>query len=252
MIDVAAAQRQARSVEHVEHRPWPIPAHRWAVGQTWDDLLFAHWRVPADVVRARVPAGLGIEEHDGSAWAGITAFRAGGVRLRGTLPLPLVSSFAALDTHTFVRAADGMPGIWSFSLDLSRRTAVEIARRVYKLPCFHARISLERSDGWTAVECARLEERGRVLSGQYRPVGDVFAAEPGSLEAFLTERYCLYAADEHGALHRADIHHDRLPLQRAETRLDLTSISPVELDGPPACHFASRGDVVIWPLEPVR
>jgi len=115
------------------------------MGQTWEDLLFAHWRVPLEAVRAHVPHELEVELHDGSAWLGITAFRLTGLRARGLPPLPGLSSFLELNVRTCVRAADDKPGIWFFSLDASSRLAVEAARRAYKLPYFHARISAPRS-----------------------------------------------------------------------------------------------------------
>jgi uncharacterized protein len=192
LIDVHAAQRQARSLEHLEHRPWPVPSRGWVMGQTWDDLMFAHWRVPLEAVRAHVPHELEVELHDGSAWIGVTPFRVTGLRARGMLPLPGISSFLELNVRTYVRAADEKPGIWFFSLDASSRPAVEVARRAYRLPYFHARISAERRGQWIDYACARQEERGRVFSGRYRPEGNVYNAEPGSLEWFLAERYCLY------------------------------------------------------------
>src|SRR5215469_15399426 len=108
MLDrLKAAGRQAHSLDRVEHRPWPVPARRWVMGQTWENLLFTHWRVSAEQLRPRVPAGLEVEEHDGSAWVGITPFRVTGLRSRGMLPLPGGSSFLELNVRTYVRAPDG-------------------------------------------------------------------------------------------------------------------------------------------------
>ena len=247
MLD--AATRQHRSLEHLEHRPWPAPTRGWIMGQTWEELLFAHWRVPADVVREHVPPGLEVDEFDGSAWVGVTPFRLTGLRGRGLLPLPYVSSFLELNVRTYV-TADEKPGIWFFSLDASSRVAVEAARRTYRLPYFHARMSATKRGEWLDYECARIAEPGRVFSGRYRPTGAVFHAEPGSLEWFLTERYCLYATDR-GRLARAEIHHELWPLQAAEAEVELASIAPLELPGEPLVHFSRRQDVVIWPLEPM-
>jgi uncharacterized protein len=244
MLD--AAVRQNRSLEHLGHRPWPLPQRGWIMGQTWEDLLFAHWRVPVDEVRQHVPEGLEVDVHDGSAWLGITPFRLTGLRARGTLPIPYVSSFLELNVRTYVRAED-KPGIWFFSLDASSRVAVEVARRTYKLPYFHARMSATKRGEWTDYECSRIDEAGRVFSGRYRPNGSVVNAEPGSLEWFLTERYCLYTTTGE----RADIHHALWDLQPAEAEIELTSISPVELRGEPLLHYSRRQDVVIWPLENV-
>ena len=250
MFQLDNAYRQNRSLEHLGHRPWPLPRRGWVMGQTWEDLLFAHWRVPVEAARKHVPHGLEVDEHDGSAWLGITPFRLTGLRGRGTIPLPYVSSFLELNVRTYVRAED-KPGIWFFSLDASSRLAVEAARRTYRLPYFHARMSASRSGEWIAYECARLSEGGRVFSGRYRPSGAVATAAPGSLEWFLAERYCLYTTDQRGTLARAEIHHELWPLQPAEAEIELTSISPLELHGDPLLHFSRRQDVVIWPLERV-
>ena len=221
------------------------------MGQTWEDLLFAHWRVPLEAVREHVPAELEVELHDGTAWLGVTPFRLTNLRARGMLPLPRVSSFLELNVRTYVRAADEKPGIWFFSLDASSRLAVEAARRTYKLPYFHARMSANRRGEWLDYECARINEAGRVFSGRYRPAGAAFHAEPGSLEWFLAERYCLYTTDERDRLQRAEIHHELWDLQPAEAEIELASISPLELAGEPVCHFSRRQDVLIWPLQPV-
>ncbi len=248
MLD--SAIRQNRSLEHLGHRPWPLPARGWIMGQTWEDLLFAHWRVPVEEVREHVPEGLEVDVHDGSAWLGITPFRLTGLRGRGMLPIPYVSSFLELNVRTYVRAEE-KPGIWFFSLDASSRVAVEVARRTYKLPYFHARMSAGKRGEWTDYECSRVDEAGRVFSGRYRPNGSVSEAEPGSLEWFLAERYCLYTTDERDRLARAEIHHELWPLQPAEAEIELASISPLELRGEPLLHFSRRQDVVIWPLESV-
>lgn len=220
------------------------------MGQTWEELLFAHWRVPVDAVRAHVPPDLDVDTHDGSAWVAVTPFRLTALRARGLLPLPGASEFLELNVRTYVSHGGEKPGIWFFSLDASSRLAVEAARRTYRLPYFHARMSATRRGEWVDYECVRIGEAGRVFSGRYRPNGSVFHAEPGSLEWFLTERYCLYTHD-HGTLARAEIHHAPWALQPAEAEIELASISPVELDGEPLLHFSRRQDVVVWPLERV-
>jgi uncharacterized protein YqjF (DUF2071 family) len=242
--------RQASSLEETAHRPWPVPEERpWVMGQTWDNLLFAHWRVSADAVRELVPPGLEVDEHDGSAWLGVTPFVVTGLRGRGMLPLPLVSSFRELNVRTYV-TRDGKPGIWFFSLDASSQVAVAAARRLYRLPYFHADIICRRRASQIVYDCAR--DDGKAFSGSYEPTGPVFQAEPGSPEEFLAERYCLYA-EHRGQLCRADIHHRPWPLQRAEAAIELNTMppAPLWLQGEPLLHYSARQDVVIWPLAEV-
>lgn len=243
--------RQAGVLDETEHRPWPVPEGPWVMAQTWDDLLFAHWRVPAESLARFVPQALEIDRYDGSAWLGVTPFVLTDLRLRATLPLPWLSTFPELNVRTYVIVED-KPGVWFFSLDAGSRLAVEAARRMYKLPYFHARMSAESGSGGIDYRCERLEDPDRRFDGRYRPSGDEFEAEPGSLEHFLTERYCLYAVDR-GRIGRAEIHHPPWPLRPAELEPGANTMPPPELalEGPPLCHFARRQDVVIWPLRPV-
>jgi uncharacterized protein YqjF (DUF2071 family) len=223
---------------------------------TLADLLLVHWRVAAEEVRTLVPTKLDVQTFDGSAWLGLAAFRATALRLRGTLPLPGLSSFPEVNVRTYVTAG-GFPGIWFFSLDVASRLAVAPARRLYHLPYFHARMSLQRRGDWIEVESARTGMAGGpvVFSGRYRPGGPVFAAAPRSLEHFLAERYCLYSLDGRGGLGRAEIHHAAWPLQPAEVELGLHTMTPAGValpDEPSLAHFAAERDVLIWPLRRVE
>jgi uncharacterized protein YqjF (DUF2071 family) len=238
--------RQAAVVDSVEHRPWPLRAEPWQHAQSWLDLAFLHWQVDAEELRPRLPDGLELDRHDGAAWLGVTPFRLTGFRLRGLPPLPGVSSFPELNVRTYVTVED-RPGIWFFSLDAGSSLAVEAAKRLFRLPYHQARISVERRGGWVCVDSARGQH---VFSARYRGAGDAFRAEPGSLEWFLTERYCLYAAGD-GGLWRAEIHHPPWSLQAGEAAVELNTLAAVP-DELPLVHFSARQDTVIWPLERVR
>jgi uncharacterized protein len=220
------------------------------MAQSWDDLLFAHWRVEAEAVQGLVPAGLEVQQHDGSAWLGVTPFVLTGFRLRGTLPLPVISTFPELNVRTYVTAG-GKPGIWFFSLDTSRRGAVEAARRLFKLPYFHARMSVaHRGERVDYASARRDGARPFLFEAGYRGTGAAFEPRPGTLEHFLTERYCLYAYDASG-LHRAEIHHPPWRIRLAEAEIELNTMPPdgLEPTGEPLFHLAERQDVVIWPLD---
>ena len=245
-----APARQAGTLEVTEHRPWPLPEGSWLMAQTWESLLFAHWTMPLGRLRPHVPEGLELDTHEGEAYLAVTPFRVANLRLRGLPPLPRVSSFLELNCRTYVTHAGERPGVWFFSLDASSRFAAAAARRTYKLPYFHARM-----EGPPHYRSARIDaERPHVFEGTYRPVGRTFNAEPGSLEYFVTERYCLYTTDEAGALQRAEIHHPPWPLQAAEAEIELNTIPPDGLEVGSAAtllHYAARQDVLIWPLRPV-
>jgi uncharacterized protein YqjF (DUF2071 family) len=245
-----SAGRQARLLEHVEHRPWPPPAARWTLGETLEDVLFAHWRVAPEALAPLVPGDVEVDTYDGSAWVGIVALRVSALRTRGLLPVPKLSSFLQLNVRTYVRGRDNKPGIWFLSLDAASRVAVEGARRRFGLPFFHARLSFDEAGDWHDVECARVGEPGRVFSGRYRvAAGEDAVPAAGSLEQFLVERYCLYATDRHRRLRRGEIHHEPWSLRGADAEIELATIAPLELSGTVLCHVAARQDLLLWPLE---
>ena len=43
------------ALDVTSHRPWPIPAGPYVMQMDWEELLFAHWPVPASVLRDRIP-----------------------------------------------------------------------------------------------------------------------------------------------------------------------------------------------------
>jgi uncharacterized protein YqjF (DUF2071 family) len=203
-----------------------------------------HWRVDAEAVRELLPEQVPLDTHEGEAWIGVTPFCLTGFRLRGLPPVPGVSTFLEVNARTYV-TYDGKPGIWFFTLDAESRFAVEAARLVYRLPYHHARMSAARRGESIDYRSSRVGAR---LDVSYRPVGPVAEAEPGTLEHFLTERYCLYTEHD-GKLHSAQIHHGPWPLREAEAEVRENTLAPVALEGEPLLHYSERQDVVIWPLE---
>ena len=78
------------SLQRTAHRPWPLPRSPWIMAQQWHDLLFAHWPVPASVLRPLIPSQLEIDQYEGQAWVAVVPFRMSGVRLRGNVLLAAV------------------------------------------------------------------------------------------------------------------------------------------------------------------
>jgi uncharacterized protein YqjF (DUF2071 family) len=246
-----------RILREIAHRPWPLPDRPWVMAQSWHDLLFAHWPVSAADLRPLIPAALQIDSFRGRAWLGVVPFRMTGVRLRGAPGVPGLSAFPELNVRTYV-VSQGKPGVWFFSLDAGNAVAVAIARAWFHLPYFHARMSLEEQSGWIDYRSARVHRGASAaeLRGKYRAAGDAFFPEAGTLEHWLTERYCLYAADGGGRILRGEIHHPPWLLQPAQAEFacnTMAAAAGVELpQPPPLLHFARRQDVIIWPPRRVQ
>jgi uncharacterized protein YqjF (DUF2071 family) len=246
------AAAQARGLRERDHRPWPMPGRPWLQGQTWRDLLFAHWPLAPERLRAVVPDALPIDTFEGQAWIAITPFEVTGLRLRGTFPVPVLSRFAETNLRTYT-TVDDRPGIYFFSLDAASALAVAAARATYRLPYFHARMSIERAGGEVRYTTTR-DGGGASLRVDYQPVDPPFRARPGTLAHFLIERYCLYTVDG-SRVRRAEIHHPPWTLRSARADIaENTMAAPTGLElpaTPPLLHYAARQDVVIWPPEPV-
>ena len=246
------------------YRPYPAPTSPWVMRQYWHDLCFMHWPVPVAALRPHIPAGLEIDTLEGQAWIGVVPFRMSHVYPRGLFPVPWLSAFPELNVRTYV-IRDGRPGVWFFSLDAGNRLAVAIARQWFMLPYFHARMALSTSPVEQHAGQADFEGVDYVstripphapaaeLMTRYWPTQAPFQATAGSLEYFLTARYCLYTADRAGRVYRGEIDHAPWPLQLAEAEIErntMTDWIPVPLPATqPLLHFARRLDVVVWPLQ---
>ena len=218
--------------------------------QTWNDLLFAHWRVDISHLRSKVPAAFELDLFDGEAWVGVVPFYMTNVSPRGVPSLPWVSAFAELNVRTYVRVGD-RPGVFFFSLDAASALAVQTARTLLNLPYYGASMQVTV---YAAGEVEYQSERQSPSAGfvaTYGATGPASPPRPGSLEYFLTERYCLYHQTRRGTPYRLEIHHPvwTLHVARAAIRVNSMAVSTgVHIDGEPALlHFAQRQDVVAWP-----
>jgi uncharacterized protein len=242
------------NLDMVAHRPWPMPDAPWLVTQSWNDLLFAHWPVSADVLQSKIPAGFPLDLYDGQAWLGIVPFHKSDVAPRVASALPWISAFPELNVRTFVVIGD-KPGVYFFSLDAGSSAAVGVARALVDLPYYSATMVVEERDGWIEYHSRRTtpEAPEAEFACRYRPTGPAEPPAPGTLEHFLTERYCLYTVDDAGRVLRLEVHHPAWPLQPAEA--EFTTNTMAEASGirvppiAPLLHFAKRLHVVAWAPE---
>jgi uncharacterized protein YqjF (DUF2071 family) len=225
-------------------------------------LLFLHWEMDPDVLRQHLPPGLILDTFDGRAYVGLVPFTMRNVRPVWSPPLPWLSHFHEVNVRTYVHHQGSEPGVWFFSLDAANPVAVLLARALWKLPYFHARMSIcGGSDAGWDYRSERLwpppVPAGCVL--RYEPAGTPSPPPPGTLEFFLAERYNLYTFAR-GRLLRGRVHHAPYPLQTARLlSLDDTlvrsgsGVLPGSLDRhDPLVHYAAGVDVEVFPLRTIN
>jgi hypothetical protein len=241
-------QSPAEILRVTEHRPWELPRGPWVMMQSWHDLLFAHWPIAADQLRPLVPPALELDNFEGRHWLSITPFY---LRLRPR-GLPVLFQFPELNCRTYVKYQD-TPGIFFFSLDAGDRFAVWGARTFYRLPYFYSRMTIRSEAAGFSYSCRRLSPAAS-FTATYAPKGDVRHAAPGSLEHWLTERYCLYAHSRR-TLFRADIHHKPWSLQDSTCEMAENGIAAADgihlPEASPLLQFSREIDVLIWPLRAI-
>jgi len=244
------------------HRLRPLPAGRWAITQRWNDLLFAHWPIPASSIAALLPEWLEVDTFQGSAWLGAVPFWLDRIKIRGVPTIPGGRGFPDLNLRTYVRDQfTNTPGIYCFSLDSGNLVAVAMARALYHLPYRWADMRMEqRSEREFAFYSRRrFTSRPVIFKARYRGLGPshkLSQIQSGTLESFFTERSCLFSSNRAGQPIRASLHYVPWPLEEAEAEIernDLATAIGIELpDRDPVLHYSRRLGVYIWPAELVR
>ncbi len=191
------------------------PAGQPVMYQRWRSLLFLHFPCTPSEIQALLPAGLSVdtfrdENGEEKAWVGLVPFGMEGVRLRFT-PAPM--SFPETNVRTYVHREGREPGVWFFSLDAANRLACRVARQFFNLPYHEATMTVEER-GNSRVYRSRRWSDGWELGIQAEFGAALPAAEPGTLEFFLIERYLLYAY-RGGRLFTGRVSHPPYPLRSA-------------------------------------
>ena len=259
----------------IRARPRGLPL----MHQNWGKLLFMHWPIDAELLRPLIPSQLAIDTFDGSAWIGEIPFTMWGIRASFLPPIPGTSAFHELNVRAYVHL-NGVPGVWFFSLDAANSLAVWGARTFYHLSYFNADMSLtqqgntieylsRRRDALTygeffAAEAAEVPGAANAERFRNYPRAELNASwtigeplpqsTPGSIEFFLTERYCLYSLHRN-RLYRSRIFHGPWPLRKATLNARqstmIESLGIAEPQEEPLLHYAEAIAVDIWPLKRV-
>ena len=206
--------------------------------QRWEDVAFAHWPVPSELVADVLPSPLVPDHHAGSAWVSLVTFQMRSLRIAHLPPIPTTSDFAEVNVRTYVVGPDG-PGVWFCSLDAESFLPVLTARILYGLPYCVADIRTDSDldpdhDTWTIARRWPDHATGGLA------VEPLDAPADDDLAVFLTARWRLYAGTR--VTRVARIHHEPWPLRHARVLgcdTGLVRAAGFAVDGTPVAHWAS-------------
>jgi uncharacterized protein YqjF (DUF2071 family) len=232
----------------VDHRPWPLPETPWVLRQDWLRLGFLHWRVDPAALQRRLPRGVRVQLFGGRAYVGVGPFWMSGVRPRFCPPVPGISRFPEINVRTYVTDGEHA-GVWFFSLDTPNRAAIWTGRTVFGVPYRAASITIDEQGDRTRYRSIR---DGSLEFDATVEAGPEVIAPPGSLEHFLTERYCFHSVVA-GMRIRAHVHHARWPLHEAGVTVEcnglLDGFGVAEPTRPDLAHCSPGVQVIGWPWE---
>ena len=216
--------------------------------QSWKQLLFEHWTLPVESVRALVPPSLELDLFQGEAWVGVVPFKMEKVR-PSILPELLALDFLETNLRTYVYAG-GVPGVYFFSLEAASRLAVAAARLTFSLPYYFAKMNFVEDDAGNSTYDTVRENGGASHHVKYHVAGPMEKLE---LEQFLVERYVLFVERE-SKLKRARVNHTPYPLrsvQLLEVQDGLMSAAGLAAPPGPPRHvcFSDGVDVEVFALE---
>ena len=169
--------------------------------QRWLDCLFLHFPVPLAAVAPLVPPRLEVDSFAGSAWVSYVLFR---LQLRPAwLPfVPGLSSLLELNIRTYVRHR-GQSGICFLRILADNPLAIAAARLLTPLPYERAHINY----GSSRAVCRSSADPARRLELQFTPPTSHAELQPGTLDAWLLERYRLFIGGDRCSILAADVEH---------------------------------------------
>ncbi len=208
--------------------------------QSWEDAVFLHWRIPADICAARLPVGVEPDIHDGSAWVGLIGFRMRNAGLGSGRPIPYFGSFNEINVRLYSREPNGTRGVVFVTLDASR-LSVAVAARAAGIPYVWSRCRYFQSGA---------AGHGYTVQRRRGTAGTSFAAKAATersahdpLSVFLTARFGLHSRFR-GETYYIPNTHTPWPLHPAQlTELDdsLLKAAGFDVNGPPESVLYSPG-----------
>lgn len=236
------------------------PDERPAMYQSWQELLFLHWRYEASLIQKKLPAGLTVDTYDGHAWVAVVPFFMRNIRPWWFPAVPSISNFLELNVRTYVQDENGVPGVWFFSLNANNQIAVEWAKRWYFLPYHYSSMKAKwnQKSGAVNYQCHRWGTKANQQSSfEYAPVGQTRNAKEGTLEFFLVERYLMFMIRRDGSLASGQVYHT--PYEICDADVTEWDGNFLEIDGLPVgdrspdhALISRRADVEVFKIRPCQ
>ena len=229
----------------------------WIMYQAWRSLLFLHWPIAPEKLRPLVPPELELDLYDGMAWVTLVPMYMDQLHLRFLPPIPGTSHFPELNLRTYV-THKGSSGVFFFSIDAGAPFGAWVARTFFHLPYVGATMTWQTQGTAIDFGCQRSAHAGLPAAQcqiRYTPKGPLQPSQPGSLTAFLAERYASFSVGMFGLVFQGNLYHTPWQMQDADVVISqntmLTAMGIDVGDTQPIAHFSPGTDSYMYPILPV-
>jgi uncharacterized protein len=156
------------------------------IRQSWEPVIFLHWRIDPDVAQTFMPAGVHVDRYDDTTYVGLVLTGFGWSRAFGRIPLPYVGNYLQANVRLYTVDDRGDHGVLFLHIEAERLVAA-LAGRLAR-----------QSTGWASFDNSATDDsvRWRVQRSGVGPPTDIeFGAsigdpvDHGSLEHWLTDRW---------------------------------------------------------------
>lgn len=231
----------------IQHRPWELPKGNWKYYQEWNNALFIHWAVPAEILQAHIPTGLTVDTFEGKAYVSLVAFTMQKIRPRQLPAVAFISDFHEINLRTYIDV-DNKKGVYFISMEAGKSLSAYIARRMSGLP-YEKALMFRDDKSYTSKNI----KRNFLLDAVFEVKETV--ATKTDLDRWLTERYSLYL-DENNSLYRYEVHHQEWDIKNVEIKnLNLKyNIGDLDLSQqkPDLMHYSDGVKVLAWGKEKIK
>ena len=238
--------------------PYAWPRRRTFLTAEWRHLVMLNYAVDPELLAPFVPAGVELDDFDGTTYASIVGFRFLRTRVWG-MAIPGHRDFDEVNLRFYVRrrAPDGVRRGVVFVRELVPRRAIAWAARVlynepYSVAPLASRIEMRESPHAPprSAEYA-WRWRGRPCRAAIEPADVARPLTPGSLEEFIAEHYWGYTRQRDGGTKEYEVAHPSWHVAAALTatlEADVAALYGPQfaaaLSAPPASAFWADGSAV--------
>lgn len=185
-------------LQAVEHRPWPLPKGKWRYYQEWNRLLFLHFEIPFETLRALVPPALALDDWDGKYYISVVPFTMEQIRPRLLPAVGFISNFDEINVRTYVKK-EGKAGVYFLNIEAGKSLSVFVSKKLSGLPYEKAEMKRKKERYTSSNAKKHFQFDARYTIGEA-------VQQKTPLQTWLTERYCLYVYVKN-TLYRYQIHH---------------------------------------------